>query len=95
MWLTPGKTKKANKKTHRSDKQGMESKGRAFRGVGQQLFQMEASRGHLVQPPASKKDRFRGVPAAVKFSCVYRSQGESCPWMLIQRLLHVTTTVSL
>lgn len=73
------KQKRTNKKTHRSDKQGMESEARAFRGVGQQLLQVEAPRGHLVQPPASGKDRLRGVRTAVKFSCVYRSQGESCP----------------
>lgn len=39
--------------------------------------QMEAPRGHLVQPPASRKDRLRGAPTAAKFSCVYRSQGEA------------------
>ena len=52
------------------------------------------SRGHSVQPCASRKDRLREVQAAEFKLCLRFSQEECCTWMLIQKLHGIITTVS-
>lgn len=89
------KNKKHKQKTpHRADKQVMEPGDHAFRGGDQQFLHMQSPRGHVVQLPASRKDRLREGQTAVNLSCVYSSQAEDCPLMTIQKLLSMITVVN-